>query len=136
MMAMGSLSDSEDDFNPEINTTPLVDVMLVLLIIFMITMPVLTHAVKMDLPQAASQPEDGLATSVMLDIAADGSYRLDDVVLGAAELEARLAAIAASQPQPAVHVRADRQVAYDAVAQALAAAQRTGLTRIGFVTVP
>ncbi|MFP5382881.1 MAG: ExbD/TolR family protein [Gammaproteobacteria bacterium] len=134
-MSFGNFSD-EDEVMSEINMTPLVDVMLVLLIIFMITMPVLTHAVKMDLPQAASQPEEDMATSVMLDIAADGSYRLDDVALGAAELEARLAAVAASQPQPAVHVRADRQVAYDAVAQALAAAQRTGLTRIGFVTVP
>lgn len=71
-MAMGSLSDGDDDFNPEINTTPLVDVMLVLLIIFIITIPVINHSVKIDLPHATNQPDEIKPESINLSIDAQG----------------------------------------------------------------
>lgn len=120
----------------EINMTPLVDVMLVLLIIFMVTMPVLTQAVKVDLPQADSQPVDLEPARVEVGVQADGSYLWDGAPLDFSALEARLSAAAAQQPQPELHISADRAVVYDKVAQLLAAAQRAGLAKVGFVTAP
>jgi biopolymer transport protein ExbD len=136
MMAMGSLSDSEDDFNPEINTTPLVDVMLVLLIIFIITIPVMNHSVNIDLPRAAAQPEQNQPAHVNLAIDAAGGLFWNAQPLDAAQLEQRLAQAAAQQPQPALHLRAARTTPYEHVAQVMAAAQRNGLSQIGFVTDP
>jgi biopolymer transport protein ExbD len=136
-MSFGNLPGGDDDeVMSEINMTPLVDVMLVLLIIFMVTMPVLTHSVKLDLPQAASAPEDVKPAHVTLAVLGDGSYRWDSETVPLAVLAERMAGAARQHPQPELHLRADRSVAYDAVAQALAAAQRAGLTRVGFVTEP
>jgi len=124
----------EDAMMSEINMTPLVDVMLVLLIIFMVTMPVLTHSVKLDLPKANSAPENITPERVALAVEADGSYRWDGEIVTLAQLSRRLVAAAQRQPQPELHLRADRAVAYDAVAQALAAAQRAGMAKVGFIT--
>ncbi|MFZ5724000.1 MAG: ExbD/TolR family protein [Pseudomonadota bacterium] len=135
-MSFGSFDQDDEDVMSEINMTPLVDVMLVLLIIFMITMPVLTHAVKMDLPQAASAPEDMKPVHVTVDVDAAGRYRWNDEALDFAALEGRLQAAAHRQPQPEIHIRADRAVVYDKVAQLLSAAQRAHLVKIGFVTTP
>ena len=135
-MGMGSLSDSDDDFNPEINTTPLVDVMLVLLIIFIMTIPVMNHAVKIDLPRATNQPDQVKPESINLSIAADGKLFWNEEAVDRNELAARIAAAAQKQPQPELHLRAARTVQYEKVAQVMAAAQSGGLGKIGFVTEP
>ncbi|MEM4988606.1 biopolymer transporter ExbD [Collimonas sp. H4R21] len=135
-MGMGSLSDSDDDFNPEINTTPLVDVMLVLLIIFIMTIPVMNHAVKIDLPRAANQPDQAKPENISLSIDADGKLFWNDEVVDRNELNARIAVAAQKQPQPELHLRAARTVQYEKVAQVMAAAQSGGLGKIGFVTDP
>ncbi len=120
----------------EINVVPLVDVMLVLLVIFIVTAPLLTHSVKIDLPKAASSPNVTRPEHVQLGIRADGSLRWNGVAVEMKELESHFSAAAMQQPQPELHIRADRQVAYERVAQAMSAAARAGLTRIGFVTDP
>jgi biopolymer transport protein ExbD len=135
-MAFGSGLDDQDEVMSEINMTPLVDVMLVLLIIFMLTVPVLTHAVKVDLPQAQSAANDIKPETVTLAVTADGTVYWDEDVVDAAALDARLAAAAARTPQPEVHIRGDRQVAYEHVMKAMAAAQRAGVKKLGFVTDP
>jgi biopolymer transport protein ExbD len=136
MMAMGSFSDSDDDFNPEINTTPLVDVMLVLLIIFIITIPVMNHSVNLDLPRASSQPEQTKPENVNLSIDAQGKVYWNTEPIDANELNARIAAAAQKTPQPELHLRAERTTPYEKVAQVMAAAQSGGLSKIGFVTDP
>lgn len=136
MMAMGSLSDSEDDFNPEINTTPLVDVMLVLLIIFIITIPVMNHGVKIDLPRASTQPNDIKPDNINLAIDAEGKLFWNTEVVDLAQLQTRIDEAAKKSPQPELHLRAERTTQYEKVAQVMAAAQAGGLEKIGFVTDP
>ena len=133
MMAMGSLSD-DDDFNPEINTTPLVDVMLVLLIIFIMTIPVMNHAVKLDLPHAANQPNDVKPETINVSIDAAGQVYWNNEVLDQSQMLSRIADAAKVTPQPELHLRADRLTPYEKVAQVMAAAQSGGLTKMGFVT--
>ncbi|PRC93623.1 ExbD/TolR family protein [Solimicrobium silvestre] len=136
-MSMGSLSDSdEDDFNPEINTTPLVDVMLVLLIIFIITIPVLNHNIKIDLPHASSKVDKVKPENIQLAIDADGQLFWDKELLDQSELQARIASAALKEPQPELHLRAERLTPYEKIAQVMSAAQSGGLTKIGFVTEP
>lgn len=135
-MAMGSLSDADDDFNPEINTTPLVDVMLVLLIVFMITIPVMTHNVKIDLPRAASQPEQAKPAHISLAIDAQGKLYWDGQSIDEQQLKTRIAEAAQKTPQPELHLRAERTTQYEKVAQVMAAAQSGGLSKIGFITDP
>jgi biopolymer transport protein ExbD len=136
MMAMGSLSESDDEFNPEINTTPLVDVMLVLLIIFIITIPVMNQSVKIDLPRATSQPQDLKPENINLDIDAQGQVYWNREAIDASQLTIRIATAAQKTPQPELHLRAERTTQYEKVAQVMAAAQTGGLTRIGFITEP
>lgn len=129
-------ADNDDDVMAEINMTPLVDVMLVLLIIFIITIPVINHAVKLDLPRAASQPNDIKPPHVDVSIAADGVISWGGVAVDEAALKDRVAAAAAQTPQPELHLRADRKTPYERVAQLMAAAHAGGLGKIGFVTEP
>jgi biopolymer transport protein ExbD len=136
MMAMGSLSDADDDFNPEINTTPLVDVMLVLLIILIMTIPVMNHAVKIDLPRATNQPDQVKPESINLSIDATGNVFWNDEVVDRNELQLRIATAAKKEPQPELHLRAERTTEYEKIAQVMAAAQSGGLGKIGFVTEP
>lgn len=136
MMAMGSLSDSDDDFNPEINTTPLVDVMLVLLIIFIITIPVMNHSVKIDLPRATNQPNETKPENINLSIDAQGKVYWNAEIVDAAQLNVRIADAAKKSPQPELHLRAERTTQYEKVAQVMAAAQSGGLGKIGFATDP
>jgi len=135
-MAMGSLSDSDDDFNPEINTTPLVDVMLVLLIIFIITIPVINQSVKIDLPRANSQAQDLKPENINLDIDAQGQIYWNREAIDASQLQIRIATAAQKTPQPELHLRAERTTQYEKVAQVMAAAQTGGLSKIGIVTEP
>lgn len=135
-MAMGSLSESDDDFNPEINTTPLVDVMLVLLIIFIITIPVMNHSVKIELPQASNQPNETKPEHINLAIDAEGKMFWNTEIIDMTQLDARIAAAALSKPQPELHLRVERTTQYEKVAQVMAAAQTGGLNKIGFITDP
>jgi len=136
-MAFGSL-EAGDDNAPlaEINMVPLIDVMLVLLVIFMVTAPLLTHAVKVELPKASSTPQTSKVEDVQLSIDKDGQVFWNAQPLDAAALSERLQAAAQLQPQPALHIRADRSTPYEKVAQAMSEAARQGLSRIGFVTEP
>jgi biopolymer transport protein ExbD len=136
MMAMGSLSDADDDFNPEINTTPLVDVMLVLLIIFIITIPVMNHSVKIDLPRAVNQPDQTKPENINLSIDAAGKVYWNADAVDAVQLQERIAQAAKKTPQPELHLRAERTTQYEKVAQVMAAAQSGGLGKIGFITDP
>ncbi|MCD2512192.1 ExbD/TolR family protein [Comamonas endophytica] len=134
-MAFGTQDDSDEVMN-EINMTPLVDVMLVLLIIFIITIPVMKHSVNVDLPQATNQPENIKPQTVNLSIDAQGQYHWNEQPISDEALVARLQAEGAKDPQPDLHIRGDRNVRYERVAQAMAAAQRAGVRKIGFVTEP
>ncbi|WP_119354880.1 ExbD/TolR family protein [Azohydromonas sediminis] len=125
-----------DDDEPmvDINTTPLIDVMLVLLIMLIITVPIQTHAVKMAMPVPAAQPPAEPRAPVRIDIEADGTLGWSgEVLAGRADLEARLARVAADPDPPEVHVRPSKDVAYEHVAAVLASAQRMGVAKIGIV---
>ena len=136
-MAVSSFQTDDDDaLMTEINMTPLVDVMLVLLIVFLVTIPVLNHAVKVNLPQAVSQPEDLKPTNIDLSVQADGSVWWNKKEMNPAELKAAITTAAAQTPQPEVHLYADRAVRYEAVANVMSAAQAGGLSKLGFVTQP
>ena len=134
-MAIGTQDDS-DQMLSEINMIPFIDVMLVLLIIFIITVPVIKHAVNIDLPQASNQKLLDKPENIRLSVDADGTYFWNDTKVGDADFEQRLQAAAAQDPQPELHIRGDKAVRYERVAQAMAAAQRAGVRRIGFVTEP
>ena len=134
-MAFGTQDDTDEVMN-EINMTPLVDVMLVLLIIFIITVPVMKHAVNIDLPRATNQPQDAKPETIRLSVDASGSFFWNDEAVDDAGLAVRLKAEAAKSPQPELHIRGDKDVRYERVAQAMAAAQVAGVKKIGFVTEP
>ena len=134
-MAFGTQDDTDEVMN-EINMTPFVDVMLVLLIIFIITVPVMKHAVNVDLPRASSEPEQVKPETVRLSVQADGTYYWNEAKVSDEALLALLQAEAAKDPQPDLHIRGDKAVRYERVAQALAAAQQAGLRKIGFITEP
>jgi biopolymer transport protein ExbD len=120
----------------EINMIPLIDVMLVLLVIFIITAPLLTHAVKIDLPRAASQPNLTRPDNIQLGITASGEIYWNGEAVDAATLASRMTAAGHLNPQPEVHIRADATTQYQRVAQLMSLAARAGLARIGFVTDP
>ncbi len=134
-MAFGTQDDSDEVMN-EINMTPLVDVMLVLLIIFMITVPVMKHAVDIDLPRATNQPQDAKPEMIRLSIDAAGQYYWNEAKVSDEELLAQLQAASGKTPQPELQIRGDRAVRYERVALAMASAKRTGMKKIGFLTEP
>jgi biopolymer transport protein ExbD len=136
-MAMSPFAGDDDDgLMNEINMTPLVDVMLVLLIVFMVTIPVIRHAVKIDLPHASSQKEDTKPAQVTVTVDAEGNVTWDDKKIDDATLREKIAQAAQADPQPELHLDADRKVPYEKVAEVMSAAQTGGLTKIGFVTQP
>jgi biopolymer transport protein ExbD len=134
-MSFGTQDDSDEVMN-EINMTPLVDVMLVLLIIFIITVPVMKHAVNVDLPRATNQAQDTKPQTIQLSVDAQGSYYWNEAKVDDARLPELLQAEAAKEPQPYLHIRGDKEVRYERVAQAMAAAQQAGVKKIGFITEP
>ena len=134
-MAFGTQDETDDVMN-EINMTPLVDVMLVLLIIFIITVPVMKHSVNIDLPRATSAPQDPKPETIRLGVDAQGRYFWNEQEVAEADLLPRLQEASRREPQPELHLRGDKEARYERVAQALAAAQRSGLRRIGFITEP
>ena len=122
--------------NPEINMVPLIDVMLVLVIIFMVTAPLMTHAVKVDLPKASSQKNEVKPQTISLSIDASGTLYWNKEKADWAALPERLKAESAKDPQPELHIRADENTAYKKVAELMSEASKVGLTKIGFVTDP
>jgi biopolymer transport protein ExbD len=134
-MAIRTQEDSNEIMS-EINMIPFIDVMLVLLIIFIITVPVIKHAVNIDLPRASTQKVHDKPANVRLSVDASGSYFWNDTKIEDAEFEQRLTLAAAMDPQPELHMRGDKDVRYERVALALSAAQRAGIKRIGFITEP
>ncbi|MBI2312452.1 MAG: biopolymer transporter ExbD [Betaproteobacteria bacterium] len=136
-MAFGGFNqEGEAPLMSEINTTPLVDVMLVLLIIFMVTAPLFTHAVKIDLPQAQSQVNPEKPDTVNLAIDERGRVFWNNEPVADAALPAHLAQAAQKTPQPELHLRADRNTRYQRIAEVMAAAQNAGIAKLGFVTLP
>ncbi len=125
-----------DDVVSEINMTPLVDVMLVLLIIFIITVPVLTHSVKIDLPRANNQVNQVKPKTVTISVTQEGQFYWDKEPLNKEQLVTHLQHVAAQQPQPEVHIRGDKKVNYEYVMTVMAEAQRSGVHQLGFITEP
>ena len=134
-MAFGTQDDTDEVMN-EINMTPLVDVMLVLLIIFIITVPVMKHAVNIDLPTAKNQPQETRPETIRLTVDAKGDYFWNQDMVDDKDLLPMLRVESAKVPQPELHIRGDKNVKYERVAQAMAAAQQAGLRKIGFITEP
>lgn len=120
----------------EINTTPLVDVMLVLLVIFIITAPLLTHAVKIDLPQASSQPLPEKPEVISVAIDGAGKMYWNDAPMVQGELKVKLQQVANQKPQPELHIRADKETRYQLLAEVMADAQNAGITKLGFLSEP
>ncbi|MBC3906920.1 ExbD/TolR family protein [Undibacterium umbellatum] len=118
----------------DINVTPMVDVMLVLLVIFIIAAPFMTHAVKLDLPQAQSEAAPEQADTVSISFDADGILYWNNQVLAMMELESKLAAQAKKNKQAEIQLRADKATRYEIIAKVMAAAQSQGMAKISFVT--
>ncbi len=135
-MAFSDPQTDDGDMLSEINMIPLIDVMLVLLIVFMITVPVMTHSVNVNLPQAATEPNRDKPETIRLTVDADGQFHWNQSPLTFSELEAHLAQAALMDPQPDLHIRGDKAVRYEHVASAMAAAQRAGIRKLAFVTEP
>lgn len=132
-MNIGS-GDADDDVMVDINTTPLIDVMLVLLIMFIITIPIQTHAVKMNMPIGPASSPPVPPEIIRIDVDFDGQIGWNgELVNGRGDLEARLLAVAQRADQPEVHLRPNKLVEYEVVAMIMASAQRLGVTKIGLV---
>ena len=133
-MHLGTGSQDEPEVMMDINTTPLIDVMLVLLIMLIITIPTQLHSVNLDMPVPTATPQKTEPAVVKIEIDADGSMRWNAQVLADRQaLQARLAEAAAMQPQPEMHIRSHAKAKYEATAAVLASAQRAGLNKLGSV---
>lgn len=137
-MSFGSFdrSSSQSHTNAEINMVPLIDVMLVLLVIFLITAPLLTHSISVQLPQASAQAVEKEQLSLDLAITDAGELFLDNNLVLLEDLTETLKAYALEQPQPEIRIRADQETKYELLAQVMSRAKASGLTRLGFVTRP
>ena len=132
-----AVAESDEGMLSDINTTPLVDVMLVLLIIFLITIPVINTSVAVKLPKQSNQLQQSRPETMVITVdAAGATYVFDTKLTNPQALQTRLAQIAGQTPQPEVHIRGDARSNYEAVARVLVACQQAGITRIGFVTEP
>ena len=137
-MSFGGFERGQSPSQPmaEINVTPLVDVMLVLLVIFIITAPLLAYAIRLDLPDVKAPPVASRNEAIKISIDAEGRVFWNTDAVDAKDLAARLAEAAKKAPQPDLHLRADKSARFERVAEVMAAAQKAGLTKIGFVTEP
>ena len=137
-MSVGpAADDGEEQMNSSINTTPLVDVMLVLLIIFLITIPVVTQSIKLELPKERNLPTQTKPENIVIAVNRDGEVywgmeRLPDTET----LVSRLKIEAVKEPQPEVHIRGDGEVRYESVGRVVVACQRAGIFKVGFITEP
>ncbi len=129
--------DGEDQMNSSINTTPLVDVMLVLLIIFLITIPVVTQSIQLELPKERNLPTQTKPENILLAVSKDGDYywntrKMPDIESIVTELKKE----AVKEPQPELHIRGDQDARYESVGRLVVAAQRAGIAKVGFITEP
>jgi biopolymer transport protein ExbD len=134
-MAM-QVAQEEDDLNSQINTTPLVDVMLVLLIIFLITIPVVIHNIALELPKERNLPTQTKPENIVIAVDRDGNVFWNNQFVDDAQLFARLKEIAVKKPQPEVHIRGDREARYEFVGRVVYNCQRASILKIGFITEP
>jgi biopolymer transport protein ExbD len=134
-MSFGRLGESNEPMS-EMNVIPLVDVMLVLLVIFIVTAPVITHSVQLELPRASSTPSEQTVDSVILSLDAAGRLHWDSARIDQEVLFGRLQEAVAANPELAVYLRADRDTRYEILAQIMADARRAGVGRLGFVSQP
>jgi len=138
-MAISTSTADEGDERAmsEINVTPLVDVMLVLLIIFIITIPVITQSVKVELPKAANQATQTKPENINIAVDTDGNVYWNTALVPTQEaLLDRLKSIAVQVPQPEIHIRGDRMTKYEHVGRVLVLTQRSGIQKVGFITEP
>ena len=137
-MAVGSPDDGDEaSMNSSINTTPLVDVMLVLLIIFLITIPVVTQSIQLTLPKERNLPTQTKPENILLAVSKDGDVywntkRMPDMEVLVKELKKE----AVKEPQPEVHIRGDQEARYESVGRLVVACQRAGIAKVGFITEP
>ena len=129
--------DGEEQMNSSINTTPLVDVMLVLLIIFLITIPVVTQSITLQLPRERNVPTQTKPENVLLAVSKDGDVywntkRMPDIEVLVSELKK----LSVLEPQPEVHIRGDQDARYESVGRLVVACQRAGIAKVGFITEP
>ena len=137
MTASGTGMEDDDKPMSEINTTPLVDVMLVLLILFLITIPVITQSVKVDLPKAANIPTQTKPENINIAVDAEGRVFWNTALVPNQEaLLERIKQVAVMDPQPEIHLRGDRGTAYEHIGRVMVACQRGGIMKVGFITEP
>ena len=134
-MVVGSPDGDEDEMNSSINTTPLVDVMLVLLIIFLITIPVVTQSVQLQLPKERNVPTQTKPENILLAVSKDGDVywntrKMPDIESVVKELKKE----SIKDPQPEVHIRGDQDARYESVGRLVVACQRAGIAKVGFIT--
>jgi biopolymer transport protein ExbD len=134
-MSFGRLTDTDEPMS-EMNVIPLVDVMLVLLVIFIVTAPVITHSVQLELPRASSEPSQSSADSVTLALDAEGRLYWGNRPLPEDALSERLRDAVSANPELAVYLRADRDTRYEVLARIMAEVRRAGVARLGFVSQP
>ncbi len=136
-MNVGSADGDEDEVNSSINTTPLVDVMLVLLIIFLITIPVVTQSIQLDLPKERNVPTQTKPENILLAVSKDGDiYWGIQPIPDIETLVERLKKESTKEPQPEVHIRGDQEARYESVGRVVVACQRAGIMKVGFITEP
>jgi biopolymer transport protein ExbD len=134
---MNAPAEDEERTMSEINTTPLVDVMLVLLIVFMITIPVITHTVPVELPKVRNEALKTAPENINLSVNRDGQvFWNQSLIPDSTQLLERLKGIAVIKPQPEVHVRADKETRYEHVGRVILTVQRAGIQKVGFITEP
>jgi biopolymer transport protein ExbD len=134
-MSVGQDGD-EDEVMSNINTTPLVDVMLVLLIIFLITIPVVTHTVPLQLPKETIQPLQTTPKSIEIAVNKDGDFFWNETHVDAQTLLDRLKTASVQTPQPEVHVRGDQNTRYEFIGRVITACERAGIAKVSFITEP
>ena len=135
-MAMSVGQDDSDEVISSINTTPLVDVMLVLLIIFLITIPVVTHTIPVQLPKETIQPLQTTPKSIVIAVNRDGDFFWNEKQVDAPTLLARLKTVSVQTPQPEVHVRGDQNARYEFIGRVITECERAGIAKVSFITEP
>ncbi|AOK31153.1 biopolymer transporter ExbD [Burkholderia singularis] len=135
-MAMSVGQEDNDEVISTINTTPLVDVMLVLLIIFLITIPVVTHTIQVQLPKETVQPLQTTPKSIEIAVNRDGDFFWNATLIDAPTLLAKLKAVSQMTPQPDVHVRGDQNTRYEFIGRVITACERAGIVKVSFITEP
>ena len=136
-MSLGSPDSDEDEVIATINTTPLVDVMLVLLIIFLITIPVVTHTIPVKLPNETNKPYVTKPDNINLAVNKTGRvFWNEKAIVDEADLVARLKIVSVMTPQPELHIRGDQDAQYEYIGRVILAAQRAGIQKVGFITEP